>query len=191
MHCLLLVGYEDIKYGNGDRHTHLHTIYSQYSGISSHSFGRSYFIFGSWLKSQLGSLVSGVKGLLCGWVPISRKKKRCSHRKRHTRAKAKYRILRWRRRALPFALVVRCRRRSSIPGSQNTRSMNILYRLFKNKAPCLASDISLPVHWKWKKKNVGLTSVIPELKLSTLQGFCAVDRDFLCLPQLLKTFLQS
>ncbi len=27
-----------------------------------------------------------------------------------------------------------------------------------------------------------------ELKLSTLQGFCAVDRDFLRLPQLLKTF---
>ncbi len=27
-----------------------------------------------------------------------------------------------------------------------------------------------------------------ELKLSTLQGFCAVDHDFLRLPQLLKTF---
>jgi hypothetical protein len=27
-----------------------------------------------------------------------------------------------------------------------------------------------------------------ELKLSTLQGFCAVNRDFLHLPQLLKTF---
>ncbi len=26
----------------GDRHTHLHTIFSQFSGISSHSFGRSY-----------------------------------------------------------------------------------------------------------------------------------------------------
>ncbi len=149
-----------------------------------------YFIFGSWFKSQLGSLVSGVKGLLRGWVPISRKKKMCSHRKRRTRAKAKDRVWRWRRRALPVALVVRCWRRSSIPGSQNIRNMNILYRLFKNKAPCLAFNISQPVHWKWKKKNVGLSSVLSELKLSTLQGFCAVDHDhdFLRLPQLLKTF---
>jgi hypothetical protein len=134
-----------------------------------------YFLFGSWFKSQLGSLVSDVKGLLRwsvswfksqldslvsaakgllhGLVPISCKKKRCSHSKRCTRAKAKNRVWRWRRRALPIALVVRCRRRSS------------------NKALRLASDISEPVHWKWKKKKVGLSSVMSELKLSTLQGF--------------------
>jgi hypothetical protein len=84
--------------------------------------------------------------------------------------------------------VVRCRCRSSIPGSQNIRNTNILCRLFKNKAPGLAFNISQPVHWKWKNKNVGLSSVMLELKLSTLQGFCAVDHNFLCLPQLLKTF---
>jgi hypothetical protein len=56
-----------------------------------------YFIFGSWFKSQLGSLVSGVKQLLHGLVPIGRKKKRCSHRKRRARAKAKDRVWRWRR----------------------------------------------------------------------------------------------
>ncbi len=33
-----------------------------------------------------------------------------------------------------------------------------------------------------------MSSVMSELKLSTLQGFCAVDNDFLHLPQLLKTF---
>jgi hypothetical protein len=71
---------------------------------------------------------------------------------------------------LPVALVVRCRHRSS------------------NKAPRLVSDISEPVHWKWKKKNVCLSSVMTEMKLSTLQGFCVVDHDFLCRPQLLKTF---
>ncbi len=49
------------------------------------------------------------------------------------------------------------------------------------------ANISEPVRWKWKKKNVGLSSVMSELKLSTLQDF-AVDRDFLRLPQLLKTF---
>ncbi len=149
------------------------------------------FLFGSLFKSQLGSLVSGVKQLLRGLVPIGRKKKRCSHCKRRTRAKAKDRVWRWRRQALPVALVVHCWRRSSILGSQNTWSMNILYRRFKNKAPCLAFNISEPVNWKWKKKKVGLSSVMSELKLSTLQGFCAVDHDFLRLPQLLKTFLQS
>ncbi len=71
---------------------------------------------------------------------------------------------------MPVALVVRCQRRSS------------------NQAPHLASGISEPVRWKWKKKKVGLSSVISELKLSTLQGFCAVDHDFLWLPQLPKTF---
>ncbi len=123
-----------------------------------------------WFKSQLYSLVSAAKGLLHGLVPISHKKKRCSHHERCTRAKAKDRVWRWRCQALPVALVVRCWRRSS------------------NKAPRLASDISEPVHWKWKKKKVGLSSIMSELKLPTLQGFCAVDHDFLCLPQLLKTF---
>jgi hypothetical protein len=48
-------------------------------------------------KSQLNSLLSAAKGLLHGLVPISRKKKRCSHCKRCTRAKARDRVLRWRR----------------------------------------------------------------------------------------------
>ncbi len=132
--------------------------------------------------------MSGVKQLLRGLVPIGRKKKRCPHCERCSRAKAKDRVQRWRRQALTVALVIRCRRRSSVPGSQNIRNMNILFRLFKNKAPCLAFNISEPVHWKWKKKKVGLSSVMSELKLSTLQGFCAVDHDFLRVPQLLKTF---
>ncbi len=97
--------------------------------------------------------MSGVKGLLRGLVPISPKKKRCPHCKRRARAKAKDRVWRWRRQALPVALVVCCRRRSS------------------NKSPRLVADISEPVGWKWIKKNVGLSSVMSELKLSTLQGF--------------------
>ncbi len=114
--------------------------------------------------------MSGVKGLLPGLVPISRKKKRRSHCKPRTRAKAKDRVRRWRHQALPVALVVSCWHRSS------------------NKAPHLVADISEPVHWKRKKKNVGLSSIMSELKISTVQGFCAVDHDFLHLPQLLKTF---
>jgi hypothetical protein len=147
-----------------------------------------YFLFGSWFKSQLGSLVSAVnglsrwsvpwfqldsllsaaKGLLRGSVPISRKKKKCSHRERCARAKAK--VKKWQRRALPVALVVRC------------------WRISSSKAPRLGSTIVEPVRWKWKKKKVGLSSVMSELKSSTLQSFSAVDHDFLRLPQLLKTF---
>jgi hypothetical protein len=55
-----------------------------------------YFLFGSLFKSQLRSLVSGVKQLLRGLVPTGRKKKRCPHRERRARAKAKDRIRRWR-----------------------------------------------------------------------------------------------
>ncbi len=98
-----------------------------------------------WFKSQLDSLVSAAKGILRGLVSISRKRKRCSHCKRCTRAKAKDKFRRWRRQALPVALVVCCWRRSS------------------KKAQRLASDISKPVHWKWKKKEVGLSSVMLEL----------------------------
>ncbi len=112
-----------------------------------------YFLFGSWFKSQLGSLVSAAKGLLRGLVPINRQKKRCSHREHCARAKAKDRVWRWRHRALPVALVVCFWCKSS------------------NKASHLAPDITQPVHWKWKKKKVGLSSVMSELKLSTLQGF--------------------
>ncbi len=93
-----------------------------------------------------------------------------------SKAKAKDRVRRWRRQALPVALVVRCWRRSSIPGSQNTWSMNILCRLFKNKAPCLAFNISEPVHWKWKKKKVGLSSIVKtSLPLHLLVQFRSVN----------------
>ena len=43
----------------------------------------------------------------------------------------------------------------------------------KQQSSMSDADISEPVHWKWKKKKVGLSSVMSELKLSTLQGFCA------------------
>ncbi len=79
-----------------------------------------------WLK--LDSLLSAAKGLLRGSVPISCKKKKCLHCERCARAKAK--VKKWQRQALPFALVVRCWRRSS------------------SKAPCLGSTIVEPVRWK-------------------------------------------
>jgi hypothetical protein len=44
------------------------------------------------------------------------------------------------------------------------------------------------VHWKWKKRKVGLDSVISRLGSSTLDSFCAAGHGFLRLPQLLDTF---
>jgi hypothetical protein len=102
---------------------------------------------------------------------LKHQKKKCSHQERRTRAKAK--VKKFWCRALSVALVVRCRHRPS------------------NKPPMRMhqeSTSSEPVRWKWKKRKVGLDSVIPRLESSTLDSFCAAGHDFLCLPQLLDTF---
>ena len=104
--------------------------------------------------SELGGLV--------GWsYPITRKKKKkrnVSHRERRARAKAK--VGKFRRRALAVVLVGCCRRRPS------------------NKPPPLVSIVSFDqsesMRWKWKRKPVGLASVISKLEPSTLNSF------FLC-----------
>ncbi len=57
-----------------------------------------------WFK--LDSLLSATKGLLCGSVPIGRKKKKCLHRECCARAKVK--VKKWQHQALPVALVIRC-----------------------------------------------------------------------------------
>ena len=96
------------------------------------------------------------------------KKKKCSHRERRARAKAK--VKKFRRRALSVALVVRCMRRPS------------------NKPPTRMlqeSKSSEPVRWKWKKRKVGLDSVISGLEFSTLDKFastssCAIPRSQSC-----------
>ena len=130
-----------------------------------------YLLFGSYLHCQLKCLVSAVRGVFSWSVPISRKKKRkCSHRERRARVKA--RVSKWRRRALVVALVLRCRRRPC------------------NKPPRLVplvSKVSEPVRWKWKNKSVGLDSVMSTLDPASINSFCAADHDFLRLPHLLKT----
>jgi hypothetical protein len=117
----------------------------------------------------MGEALGGSVRALAGgfWCSAPRKKKKkCSHRKCHARAKA--RVMKWRCQALPVALVERCQRRPS------------------NKPPPLVS-ITEPVRWKWKKRKVGLDSVISRLKFSTLNSFCAANHDFQRLPQLLNT----
>ena len=130
-----------------------------------------YLLFGGVIKVLLFCFVSELGGLV-GWsCPLTRKKKKVSHRERRARAKAK--VGKFCRRAFAVALVGCCRRRPS------------------NKPPPLVSIVSFdqaePMRWKWKSKKVGLASVISRLEPSTLDSFCAVKHDFLRLPQLLKT----
>ena len=102
---------------------------------------------------------------------LKHQKKKCSHQERRARAKAK--VKKFRRRALSVALVVRCRRRPSIKPPTRMHQ---------------ESTSSEPVRWKWKKRKVGLDSVISRLESPTLDNFCAAGHDFLRLPQLLDTF---
>ena len=121
------------------------------------------------LVGVMGEVLGGSVRALAGGFRCSaprKKKKKCSHCKRCARAKA--RVRKWRRQALPVALVVRCRRRP------------------RNKPPPLVPTTE-PVWWKWKKRKVGLDSVTSRLKSSTLNSFCAANHDFLRLPQLLST----
>ena len=133
-----------------------------------------YLLFGSVFKACLEHLVSDVGELVRWCAPVSckRKKKKCLHRKRRARARA--RVKKFWRRALSVVLVVRCRHRP------------------RNKPPTLkhlesTSTTSEPVRWKWRKRMVGLDSVIPRLESSTIDSFCEAGHNFLCLPQLLCT----
>ncbi len=132
-----------------------------------------YLLFGSVFKAHLERLVLDMGELVRWCAPVSRKRKeKCLHRECCARAKA--RVKKFWCQALSVALVVCCRRRSS------------------NKPPTLkhlesTSTISEPVHWKWRKRMVGLDSVISRLELSTTDSFCEAGHNFLRLPQLLCT----
>jgi hypothetical protein len=98
---------------------------------------------------------------------MSRKitKKKCLHRERCVRAKAK--VKKFRHRALSVALVVRCRCRPS------------------NKPPTRMhqeSTSSEPVRWKWKKRKVVWTSSFLDLSLPPLTVFVRLVTTFYACP---------
>jgi hypothetical protein len=133
-----------------------------------------YLLFGSVFKVCLERLVLDEGELVCWCAPISRKrkKKKCSHHEHCARARA--RVKKFWRHALSVALVVRCRRRSSItpPMLKHLES---------------TSTTSEPVRWKWMKRIVHLDSIIPRLESSTIDSFGEAGHNFLRLPQLLCT----
>ena len=126
-----------------------------------------YLLVGSWCKSNLKSLVYAVG--FC-WFTFIKHKKKCKCHHCHSNVK----LVKWRCRASPVALVVCCWRR---PTSKTV--------------PHLVSTvfISEPVHWKWKtwKWKVGLADISTELMPSFFDNYWVVDHVFLQLPQLLNT----
>ncbi len=78
---------------------------------------------------------------------------------------AKKKVRKWRRRALPYGLVMKCLHRP------------------RNKPQHLVGS-EKPVRWRWKKRKFGLAEVQFHMGLerSTLHKFCLYDHDFLALP---------
>ncbi len=89
-------------------------------------------------------------------------KKKPKHRHR---CQAKKKVQKWRRRALPYELVMKCLCQP------------------RNKPQHLVGP-EKPVRWRWKKRKFGLAEVQPHIGLepSTLDKFCSYDHDFLALP---------
>ena len=77
----------------------------------------------------------------------------------------KKKVRKWRRRALPYGLVMKCLCRP------------------RNKPQHLVGP-EKPVRWRWKKRKLGLAKVQSRIGLeqSTLDKFCLYDHDFLALP---------
>ena len=82
----------------------------------------------------------------------------------------KRKVRKWRRRALPYGLVMKCLHRP------------------RNKPQRLVCP-EKPVRWRWKKRKFGLAEVQSRIGLerSTLNKFCSYEHDFLALPRLLKS----
>ena len=100
----------------------------------------------------------------CIWPGQKEKPKRRHHRR------AKKKVRKWRRRALPYGLVMKCLRRPS------------------NRPPRLVSP-EKPVRWMSKKRKVGFAAVQEHIGIqqSTIESFCASGHNFLALPRLIKS----
>ena len=115
--------------------------------------------------SQLGCVIQVLGQAIFSSLEFSAEKPKHRHRRR-----AKKKVQKWRRRALPYRLVIKCLRRP------------------KNKPQRLVGP-EKPVSWRWKKRKLGLAEVQSRIGLerSTLNKFCSYDHDFLALPRLLKS----
>ena len=123
--------------------------------------------FGGCFGSVIGALkLKGFCWEFFSFVNSKMKSKKKSKHRRHRRAKKK--IRRWRRRALPYGLVMKCLRRPS------------------HRPPRLVGP-EKPVRWRWKKRKDRFDKENITLKRSTLETFCAWEHDFLALPRLIKS----
>ena len=123
-----------------------------------------------WFVGCFGSVVGALKGFCreCfSFVSSKMKSKKKSKRRRHRR-QAKKKVRRWRRRALPYGLVMKCLRRPN------------------HRPPRLVGP-EKPVRWRWKKRKDRFEKDDITIKQSTLETFCSWEHDFLALPRLIKS----
>jgi len=124
-----------------------------------------------WLAYQMWSIMKIMKqDFVASWdfLGFKRSTKKSKHR-HHCRAKLN--AQRFRRRALPYGLVMKCLHRP------------------KNMPPRLVGP-EKPVRWRWKQRKVGFAAVISSIgiKSLTINKFCYDNHDFLALPRLVNSF---
>ena len=108
--------------------------------------------------------------VIASWDFLVSKRNTKKSKHRHRR-QAKLKAQRFRRRALPYGLVMKCLRRP------------------KNMPPRLVEP-EKPPRWRWKQRKVGFAAVISSIgiKSLTINKFCYGNHDFLALPWLVNSF---
>ena len=126
-----------------------------------------------WLAYRTWSVVKIIKSNVASWDFLGSKRGTKNIKHRHRR-RAKLKVRGWRRRALPYGLVMKCLRRPN------------------NMPPRLVGP-EKPVRWMWKQRKVGFAAVTSRMgiKSSTLNKFCFGINDFLALPRLVNSFGDS
>ena len=126
-----------------------------------------------WLAYRTWSVVKIIKSNVASWDFLGSKRGTKNIKHRHRR-RAKLKVRGWRRRALPYGLVMKCLRRPN------------------NMPPRLVLP-EKPVRWRWKQRKVGFAAVTSRIGIesSTLNKFCSGIHDFLALPRLVTSFSNS
>ena len=108
-----------------------------------------------WLAYQMWSVMKIIKSNVASWDFLGSKRNTKNTKRRH-RCQAKLKVRRWRRRALPYGLVMKC----------------LCWP--KNMPPRLVGP-EKPVRWRWKQQKVGFAAVQSWIgnKSSRLDKFCS------------------
>ncbi len=108
--------------------------------------------------------------IIASWDFLVSKRNTKKSKHRHRR-RARLKARRFRRRALPYGLVMKC-------------------LLCPKNMPPRSVEPEKPPRWRWKQRKVGFAAVISsiEIKSSTINKFCYDNHDFLALSRLVNSF---